>query len=258
MIITKAGETMTLDEAIEVLGKIGVDISKATLNRYVRDGLVTAPERGGYGRGGGRWANYSISAVAEAATAWAMLTKKTQTDEFFKELQYLRCTPEMVAQARKFALRKFYRHSKGKIRGFAPRSFLPELDLLDRFEQKSLREQELHAEFWLTKLTPGIEPTQEVVDEFYKITDEIEKLKKEVRKIPEIVTDFCVSEDMAKAEAKKFADALGVSIEESFPEEYWGSSAGSIQDALKFATVHLYVKIYGGMLLLILSLIDTE
>ena len=246
---------MTLDEAIGCLSKIGVDVSKATLNRYVRDGLVTAPERGGYGRGGGRWANYSVSAVAEAATAWAMLTKRTQTDEFFKELQYLRFTPEIVALGRKGGIHSFYRGSSVVAREYCPVDFLKELEKYDLMESMHQRKKEIGKEIKkIRKENKQPFPTPDIIsllDEKSSITTKEDEIWKSCVIYP--ATPIKCSE----GEEKHLAALIGeVNIPEFFPKITWTTSAGAIDLFIEYVALHLYVKIYGGMLLKVLNVVD--
>ena len=64
---------MTPDEVIEQLEKVGVEISRPTLTRYEKQGLIPIPDRGGLGRGGGRWTNYPRTTVYEAYAAWKLM-----------------------------------------------------------------------------------------------------------------------------------------------------------------------------------------
>ena len=67
---------MKPDEVVSLLNKIDIPVSVPTLARYVREGLISEPERGGHGRGGGRWTKYRRYGVVEAATAWKLLNGK--------------------------------------------------------------------------------------------------------------------------------------------------------------------------------------
>lgn len=254
MIITKAGEAMTLDEAIECLGKIGVDVSKATLNRYVRDGLVTAPERGGYGRGGGRWANYSVSAVAEAATAWAMLTKKTQTEELFKELQYLRFTPEMVAKARNTGMFKFYRDSLNEMRKYCPSEFLQDLNTMDKVYE--VDRELLDIEKTLEEKCEAIS-----LDEWRELSKKKKILEVNLRELEKDSNDYIARTgimytDEENINEKVLTPILGnVSIPDFFPKNTWSGSVAVIELFLWFVAENVFVKIYGGMMIRLLNVI---
>ena len=246
---------MTLDEAIGCLSKIGVDVSKATLNRYVRDGLVTAPERGGYGRGGGRWANYSVSAVAEAATAWALLTKKTQTGDFFRELQYLRFTPELVALARNGGIHSFYRGSLLEVRAYCPPEFLKELEKNDLLEEIHQRREAICVELEeIRKASKDPFPTTEI----FSLMDEQNDLEIKEREIWESCVSYPTTPMKCnEGEEEHLATLVGeVNIPDFFPKEAWVSSAGAIDALIELASVHVYAKIYGGMLLKVLNCIS--
>lgn len=64
---------MTPDEIIEQLKKMGVEISRPTLSRYEKQELIPKPQRGGLGRGGGRWTDYPENTVEQAYAAWSMM-----------------------------------------------------------------------------------------------------------------------------------------------------------------------------------------
>lgn len=96
---------MKPDEVVQLLNEIGIPVSVPTLARYVRDGLISEPDRGGHGRGGGRWTEYSLYGVVEAATAWNLLNGKIEIPGEAK--QTIRFSPGMIKLARSGALRKF-------------------------------------------------------------------------------------------------------------------------------------------------------
>lgn len=58
-------------EAVEK--KYGIKISRHTLLRYQKAGLVSEPERGGFGMGKGRWTDYPPEAVEMAAIAFNLV-----------------------------------------------------------------------------------------------------------------------------------------------------------------------------------------
>ena len=91
---------MTPDEIIERLKEKKIVISKSTINRYEREGLIELPLRGGYGRGAGRWSQHSPRAVIEVATAWSMLSGNS----FQNEGQRIRFNSDTIRFARKNAL----------------------------------------------------------------------------------------------------------------------------------------------------------
>lgn len=64
---------MTPDELLAELKKLGITISRNTLHRWTKEGLLPEPERGSLGRGRGRFVHYPKEAVAEAAAAWTVL-----------------------------------------------------------------------------------------------------------------------------------------------------------------------------------------
>ena len=96
---------MKPDEVVQLLNEIGIPVSVPTLARYVRDGLISEPERGGHGRGGGRWTEYSLHGVIEAATAWKLLNGKIVI--LGDEKQTIRFSPSLVRFVRKEALLSF-------------------------------------------------------------------------------------------------------------------------------------------------------
>lgn len=72
--LTSKGVTvLTPDELLEKLAELGITISRNTLHRWTKEGLLPEPERGSLGRGRGRFVHYSKEAVAEAAAAWTVL-----------------------------------------------------------------------------------------------------------------------------------------------------------------------------------------
>ena len=64
---------MNPDELIAAIEKLGVQLSKTTINRYERERLISSPKRGSLGRGGGRWAEYPALTDVEAVVAWKMM-----------------------------------------------------------------------------------------------------------------------------------------------------------------------------------------
>lgn len=96
---------MKPDEVVSLLNDIGIPVSVPTLARYVRDCLVSEPERGGHGRGGGRWTEYSLYGIVEAATAWKLLNGKIEIPGDGK--QTIRFSPGMVEMVREEALLEF-------------------------------------------------------------------------------------------------------------------------------------------------------
>lgn len=96
---------MKPDEVVQLLNEIGIPVSVPTLARYVRDGLISEPDRGGHGRGGGRWTEYSKVAAIEAATAWKLLNGKLPMPGTTK--QTIRFSPGIIQIARSRALNNF-------------------------------------------------------------------------------------------------------------------------------------------------------
>lgn len=72
---------MTPDEVIEQLKKIGIEISRPTLTRYEKQGLIPNPKRGGLGRGGGRWTDYPDNTIEEAYASWQLMHGEYGTNE---------------------------------------------------------------------------------------------------------------------------------------------------------------------------------
>lgn len=64
---------ITPDQLLAALEKAGIRRTRSTLNAWVKQGLVSEPERGGFGRGRGRFSFYSPEAVGEAAAAAVLL-----------------------------------------------------------------------------------------------------------------------------------------------------------------------------------------
>ena len=67
---------MSPDEVIERLKDLGVEISRPTLSRYEKQGLIPEPKRGSLGRAGGRFSEYPPETVSEAFAAWSLLHGK--------------------------------------------------------------------------------------------------------------------------------------------------------------------------------------
>lgn len=61
---------MTPDEILSNLKNLGVSISRSTLLRYEKAGLIPQPIRGGQGRGKGRTTEYTLDTVGEAYAAY--------------------------------------------------------------------------------------------------------------------------------------------------------------------------------------------
>ena len=70
---------MTPDEIIQALNKIGemegigLVMTRPTLLRYETQGLIPKPQRGGRGRGAGRWTEYPAGTVEQAYAAWCLM-----------------------------------------------------------------------------------------------------------------------------------------------------------------------------------------
>ena len=70
---------MTPDEVIQALNKIGemegigLVMTRPTLLRYETQGLIPKPQRGGRGRGAGRWTEYPAGTVEQAYAAWCLM-----------------------------------------------------------------------------------------------------------------------------------------------------------------------------------------
>ena len=100
---------MTPDEVIEQLKKIGVEMSRPSLTRYEKQGLIPKPERGALGRGRGRWTNYPPETVAEAYAAWGLLHGKYGFSKFnkkFFEGNPPKLSPALVASIRQSVMEK--------------------------------------------------------------------------------------------------------------------------------------------------------
>lgn len=66
---------MNYSELQEELQKRGVNISIITLRRYVKNGLITEPERKHYGRGKGEHVDFPPKAIIEAAETYQLIKK---------------------------------------------------------------------------------------------------------------------------------------------------------------------------------------
>lgn len=67
---------MSPDEVIERLKELGVEMSRPTLSRYEKQGLIPKAKRGSLGRAGGRFSEYPPETVPEAFAAWSLLHGK--------------------------------------------------------------------------------------------------------------------------------------------------------------------------------------
>lgn len=85
---------LTPDELLQELQKLGIRASRTTLNRWVRQGLVTEPKRGSGGRGVGRYSLYPRHALGEAAAAAFLMREDL-------------APPEEVARIRRLAMGEY-------------------------------------------------------------------------------------------------------------------------------------------------------
>lgn len=67
---------MNPDSVVEKLGKAGIILSRQTLWRYEKQGLISPGKRGSGGRGVGRWTEYGENVLVEAWAAWLLLNGK--------------------------------------------------------------------------------------------------------------------------------------------------------------------------------------
>lgn len=118
---------MTPDELIVRLAEKKVVVSKSTINRYERDGLIELPLRGGYGRGVGRWSQHSNGTVLEVATAWAMLSGNA----YRMDGQRIRFSSDTIKWARVNALCELldYLQPQSILYAMIPRSIFGEKEL---------------------------------------------------------------------------------------------------------------------------------
>ena len=130
---------MTPDELILRLAEKKISISKSTINRYERDGLIELPLRGGYGRGAGRWSQHNTGAILEVASAWAMLSGNS----YSVEGQRIRFTSDTIRLARINALCEMleYLSPQSLLYTFIPRSIFGEKEMR-RVAEKERKECE--------------------------------------------------------------------------------------------------------------------
>ena len=91
---------ITPEMVISHLASLGIEISRSTLLRYEKQGLIPEPRRGGFGRGAGRWTDYPPETVAEAYAAWKLLHGEYQLSEIILR-GALELSPETVGIIRK-------------------------------------------------------------------------------------------------------------------------------------------------------------
>lgn len=70
---------MTPDEIIKILRQKGAIISRATLTNYENAKLIPCPERGGFGRGRGRYTNYAEDVAQNVYAIYHMANTKRLT-----------------------------------------------------------------------------------------------------------------------------------------------------------------------------------
>ena len=90
---------MSPDEVIEKTKALGITVSRSTLTRYTKYYLVSKPQRGSLGRGGGRWAAYPSTAPLEVATAKLMLSGEAFM-RYFESEDRVSFSMPLVAHAR--------------------------------------------------------------------------------------------------------------------------------------------------------------
>ena len=69
----KEADSVTKDDILQEMKKLGAEISYPTLNRYVKAGLVTEPDNVNMGRGKGKISQYPTHALFETWAAWELL-----------------------------------------------------------------------------------------------------------------------------------------------------------------------------------------
>lgn len=99
---------MNPDQVVNQLQTIGVDITRPTITRYERQGLISPPQRGSHGRGVGRWTEYPECAIHEAYAAWALINARYN----MPTKNVPKVAPEVVWYARMKA-RSRYIHGQG-------------------------------------------------------------------------------------------------------------------------------------------------
>lgn len=77
MSLSNLGSQLSQDQVVERLrNKFGIELQSRALLNYEQAGLINPPERGGFGRGLGKWTSFSEEAVLEAALAHAFIHGK--------------------------------------------------------------------------------------------------------------------------------------------------------------------------------------
>jgi hypothetical protein len=74
VIYIKDVDSVTKDDILQGMKKLGAEISYPTLNRYVKTGLVTAPKNVNKGRGKGQISQYPEHALFETFAAWSLIS----------------------------------------------------------------------------------------------------------------------------------------------------------------------------------------
>jgi len=102
---------MTPDELISRLASWKVTLSRPTLLRYQKQGLISEPTRGSSGRGIGKWTNYPDIALVQSFAAWSLLHGEYGGDELqiFFQGKPPALRPESVA-----IIKKEYFHETDK------------------------------------------------------------------------------------------------------------------------------------------------
>ena len=90
--------SLTPDQLLAALARMGIKASRATLNRWVVQGLVPTPVRGSGGRAVGRYSLYPMSAIGEAAASAYLLRRG---------LLGRGLPPALVAQVRRTAVGEY-------------------------------------------------------------------------------------------------------------------------------------------------------
>jgi len=103
---------MTPPEIIKKLQEIyDIKISRTTLLRYERQGLIPKPTRGAGGQVVGRWTQYPDETIAEAYASWCLQNGKYEKN-YKKHLNSLsQISPEYIKEARKtYYFKKPFQH----------------------------------------------------------------------------------------------------------------------------------------------------
>lgn len=164
---------MTPDEVIHALNKIGemegigLVMTRPTLLRYETQGLIPKPQRGGRGRGAGRWTEYPAGTVEQAYAAWCLMhgVYGEEIVDTFDKLP--RLTPKAIELSR-----RWFMYHVGNI----AKTMHPERIFAEIYEHENGKRFDLYTEIrdgreynrYLDELNPAISQTGSEAERFWR------------------------------------------------------------------------------------------